>query len=110
MIEMCEEKCCCNCSHCARWRTKNGIECHCDLTDKFLCYVDVMAEDINCKHWEKETSFDLQEEHDAEIMENERRKFAEWLAESKKVIDCSKGYLRSEEILEEYEKEVVKNE
>lgn len=63
---MCEEKCCCNCSHCARWRTKNGIECHCDLTDKYLGYLDVMDEDNHCKNWEKETKFDLQDAHDAQ--------------------------------------------
>lgn len=103
---MSEEKCCCNCLHCARWRTKNGVECHCDLSDKYLGYLDVMDEDNHCKNWEKETKWDLFEK----ALADERRKFAEWLAESKKVIDCSKGYLRSEEILAEYEKQMKETE
>lgn len=36
------------------------------------------------------------------------REFAEWLAENKKVINPSKGYMRSAEILAEYEKEQMK--
>lgn len=64
---MSEPKMCCNCLHCARWRRKDGIECHCDLTDKYLGYLQVMDEDNDCKHWEKETKWDLQREHDKQI-------------------------------------------
>ena len=62
-----EPKMCCNCLHCARWRKKDGIECHCDLTDKYLGYLDVMDEDNDCEHWEKETKWENQRKHDAEI-------------------------------------------
>lgn len=62
-----EPKMCCNCLHCARWKRKNGIECHCDLTDKYLGYLDVMDEDNDCKHWEKETKWENQRKHDEEI-------------------------------------------
>lgn len=64
---MSETKLCCNCLHCARWRRKDGIETHCDLTDKYLGYLDVMNEDNNCKHWEKETKWDEQKKHDAKV-------------------------------------------
>lgn len=64
-----EPKMCCNCLHCARWKRKNGIECHCDLTDKYLGYLDVFDEDRNCKHWEKETKWDLQKKHDSELLD-----------------------------------------
>lgn len=116
-----EEKCCCNCSHCARWRTKSGIECHCDLTDRYLGYLDVMAEDNNCKHWEKETKWDLQDTHDSEIRADERRKFAEWLDkkeylrvieydkyedfEGNITVDMREEKLDVDEVLDEYEKE-----
>lgn len=64
---MSETKLCCNCLHCARWRRKDGIETHCDLNDRYLGYLEVMDEDNNCKHWEKETKWDLQREHDKQI-------------------------------------------
>lgn len=64
---MSEPKLCCNCLHCARWRTKDGIKCHCDLDDKYLGYLDVMDEENDCKHWEKEAKWDLQREHDAKV-------------------------------------------
>ena len=64
---MSEPRLCCNCLHCARWRKKDGIECHCDLNDKYLGYLTVMDEENDCKHWEKETKWDLQREHDEEI-------------------------------------------
>lgn len=64
---MSEPKLCCNCLHCARWRTKDGIKCHCDLDDRYLGYLDVMDEEKDCKHWEKETKWDLQREHDTKI-------------------------------------------
>ena len=64
---MSEPKMCCNCLHCARWRRENGIETHCDLTDKYLGYLQVMDENNNCEHWEKETKWDLQREHDAKV-------------------------------------------
>ena len=64
-----EPKMCCNCLHCARWKKKAGIECHCDLTDKYLGYLDVMDEDNNCKHWEKNTKWDLQKKHDSELLD-----------------------------------------
>ena len=64
---MSEPRLCCNCLHCARWRKKDGIECHCDLNDKYLGYLTVMDEENDCKHWEKETKWDLQREHDAKV-------------------------------------------
>ena len=69
-----EPKMCCNCLHCARWKRKNGIECHCDLTDKYLGYLDVFDEDRNCKHWEKETKWDLQKKHDSELLDKVMQK------------------------------------
>lgn len=64
---MSEEKCCCNCLHCARWSTSKGIECHCDLTDRYLGYLEVMDTDNDCCRWEKETKWDLEKEHDKQI-------------------------------------------
>lgn len=64
---MTDEKCCCNCLHCARWQTSKGVECHCDLTDRYLGYLDVMNTDNNCSRWEKETKWDEEEKHDKEI-------------------------------------------
>lgn len=64
---MTDEKCCCNCLHCARWQTSEGVKCHCDLTDRYLSYLDVMDTDNNCCSWEKETKWDIQKEHDMEI-------------------------------------------
>ena len=64
---MSEPRLCCNCLHCARWRKKDGIECHCDLNDKYLGYLQVMDEENDCKHWEKETKWDLQRKHDEKI-------------------------------------------
>lgn len=58
---------CCNCLHCARWKKKDGIECHCDLDDRYLGYLTVMDEENDCKHWEKETKWDLEREHDKQI-------------------------------------------
>lgn len=63
-----KERLCCNCLHCARWKKSTGIECHCDLDDRYLGYLEVMDEDINCKNWEKETKWDEQEEHDKQII------------------------------------------
>jgi hypothetical protein len=62
-----EPRLCCNCLHCARWKKKNGIECHCDLDDRYLGYLTVMDEENDCKHWEKETKWDLEREHDKQI-------------------------------------------
>lgn len=62
-----KEKCCCNCLHCARWSTSKGIECHCDLTNRYLGYLEVMDTDNDCCRWEKETKWDLEKEHDAEV-------------------------------------------
>lgn len=62
-----DEKCCCNCLHCARWKTSKGIECHCDLTDRYLGYVEVMDTDNNCCRWEKETKWDIEKQHDKEV-------------------------------------------
>lgn len=62
-----DEKCCCNCLHCARWQTSKGIKCHCDLIDRYLSYLDVMDTDNDCCRWEKETKWDLEKEHDKEI-------------------------------------------
>lgn len=45
-----------------------------------------------------------------DIRADERRKFAKWLSDNKKVINPSKGYMRSDEILAEYEKEQKNNE
>lgn len=64
---MSDEKCCCNCLHCARWKTKDGVQCHCDLTDRYLSYLDVMDTDNDCSRWEKETKWDEQEKHDKEV-------------------------------------------
>lgn len=66
---MSEPKLCCNCIHCARWQTKDGIKCHCDLDDRYLGYLQVMDEENDCKNWEKETKWDLQREHDKQIRE-----------------------------------------
>lgn len=66
---MTEPKMCCNCLHCARWQTSKGIECHCDLTDTYLGYLRVMDEENYCKHWEKETKWDLQRKHDSELLD-----------------------------------------
>ena len=76
---MSEPKLCCNCLHCARWQTKNGIECHCDLNDKYLGYLTVMDEENDCKHWEKETKWDLQREHDKQIRANAIDEYRELL-------------------------------
>lgn len=62
-----QEKYCCNCLHCARWQTSSGVECHCDLTDRYLSYLDVMDIDNNCCRWEKETKWDIEKQHDKEI-------------------------------------------
>lgn len=62
-----DTKLCCNCIHCARWKTSKGVECHCDLTDRYLSYLDVMDTDNNCCRWEKETKWDLQREHDKQV-------------------------------------------
>lgn len=67
---MSEPRLCCNCLHCARWQKKSGIECHCDLDDKYLGYLTVMDEENDCKHWEKETKWDLQKEHDVKVRED----------------------------------------
>lgn len=75
---MSETKLCCNCLHCARWKRKDRIETHCDLTDKYLGYLEVMDEDNNCKHWEKETKWDLQREHDKQISAEAIMEFAKW--------------------------------
>lgn len=64
---MSEPRLCCNCLHCARWKKKDGIECHCDLDDRYLGYLTVMDEENDCKHWEKETKWDLEREHDKQI-------------------------------------------
>lgn len=72
-----EPKMCCNCLHCARWKKKAGIECHCDLTDKYLGYLDVMDEDNNCKHWEKDTKWDLQKKHDSDLLDKVAEKLKE---------------------------------
>lgn len=64
---MSEPKCCCNCLHCARWKKSSGIECHCDIDDRYLGYLDVMDENNHCKNWEKETKWDEAEKHDAEV-------------------------------------------
>lgn len=106
---MCEEKCCCNCLHCARWRTKNGVECHCDLSDKYLGYLDVMDEDNHCKNWEKETKWDLFEK----ALADERRKFAEWLTKSdyaKGYFDTGSTYVSVDKVLAEYEKQMKETE
>ena len=83
---MSEPKVCCNCLHCARWQKKNGIECHCDLDDRYLGYLQVMDEENDCKNWEKETKWDLQREHDAKVradaLEEFREKINKYLAES----------------------------
>ena len=70
-----KERLCCNCLHCARWKKSTGIECHCDLDDKYLGYLQVMDEDNNCENWEKETKWDLQEEHDAKVRETAIEEF-----------------------------------
>lgn len=62
-----DEKCCCNCLHCARWQTSKGVECHCDLSDRYLSYLDVMDTDNSCCRWEKETKWDMQKQHDKEV-------------------------------------------
>jgi len=67
---MSDEKCCCNCLHCARWKTSRGIECHCDLDDNYLGYLEVMDIDNHCRKWEKETKWDIQAEHDKQIIED----------------------------------------
>ena len=64
---MANEKCCCNCLHCARWQTSKGVQCHCDLDDKYLGYLTVMDVENDCKHWEKETKWDIEKEHDKEV-------------------------------------------
>lgn len=68
--------------HCARWQTSKGIECHCDLTDRYLSYLDVMDVDNDCCRWEKETKWDLEKEHDEQIRADEREKVLQ------AVIDC----------------------
>lgn len=60
------EKLCCNCLHCARWQTSKGIECHCDLDDRYLGFITVMSE-TECERWEHETKWELAEKHDAEV-------------------------------------------
>lgn len=64
---MSETKCCCNCLHCARWKKSSGIECHCDIDDRYLGYLDVMNEDNDCCRWEKETKWDEAKKHDTEV-------------------------------------------
>lgn len=100
---MSESRLCCNCSHCARWRKKDGIECHCDLDDKYLGYLQVMDEENDCKHWEKETKWDLQREHDKQIRADVIDEFAELLIKR-----CwSKIYGDLEYVSEEEIKEVA---
>lgn len=75
---MTEPKLCCNCLHCVRWRKKDGIECHCDLTDKYLGYLQVMDEENDCKHWEKETKWDLQRKHDLDLLDKVLEKIKDY--------------------------------
>ena len=85
-----EPKMCCNCLHCARWKMKAGIECHCDLTDKYLGYLDVMDEDNNCKHWEKNTKWDLQKKHDSELLDTVAEKIKIRLIDNLGLEDATK--------------------
>jgi len=85
---MSEPRLCCNCLHCARWRKKDGIECHCDLNDKYLGYLTVMDEENDCKHWEKETKWDLQREHDKQIRTNAIDEYLEKIKKYEDMLGC----------------------
>ena len=89
---MSEPKTCCNCLHCARWKRKDGTECHCDLTDKYLGYLQVMDEDNDCKHWEKETKWDLQREHDAKVRADVIEEYKLTLLEEFDLYEHKHGY------------------
>lgn len=104
---MVDEKCCCNCLHCARWQTSKGVECHCDLTDRYLGYIDVMNTDNNCCRWEKETKWDEQEKHDKEIYNKAIDDFLK-LASEMPVVENEDGEIRPmwlEEMAEQLKKE-----
>lgn len=96
---MADEKCCCNCLHCARWQTSKGIECHCDVTDRRLGYLEVMDTDNDCCRWKKETKWDEQEKHDKEIYNKAIDDFVEAIKE-----EC--GY--DEEIIDDCYFEIAK--
>lgn len=99
---MADEKCCCNCLHCARWHTSKGVECHCDLTDRYLGYLDVMDTDNNCCRWEKETKWEIEAKHDIEIYNQALNDFAEKLCnelEKHSVSARPVGWVNSAEIL-----------
>ena len=45
-------KVCCNCRHNKRKPIKGHIECHCDIDNRYLGYVEVMTG--WCRHWSRE--------------------------------------------------------
>lgn len=42
---------CCNCRHNIRKSEENGVECHCDIDNHYIGYVECM--EGWCKHWAK---------------------------------------------------------
>lgn len=89
---MSEERCCCNCIHCARWKTSRGIECHCDLTDSYLSYLDVMDAYNACCRWEKETKWDLEKEHEKQIRAEAINNFVIYAITEFQKFDKEHGY------------------
>lgn len=87
---MSESKLCCNCLHCARWKKSSGIECHCDLDDRRLGYLDVMDDENDCPNWEKETIWDEQAKHDAQIKEEAIKEFVNIL--KRELNPCTGNY------------------
>lgn len=45
-------KVCCNCRHNIRQSKENHIECHCDIDNHYIGYVECMTG--WCRHWAKE--------------------------------------------------------
>lgn len=45
-------KVCCNCRHNIRQSKENRIECHCDIDNHYIGYVECMTG--WCRHWAKE--------------------------------------------------------
>lgn len=46
------DKVCCNCRHNIRTGEIINIECHCDLDNHYIGYIDCMEH--CCKHWSRE--------------------------------------------------------
>ena len=53
---MSEDKVCCNCKHNIRTGEVPHIQCHCDIDNHYIGYVDCMT--YRCKRWVRTKKFD----------------------------------------------------